>query len=109
MKKWIVFIASILSLCCSVGRAGDLEDGIEAHYKGNDAQALELLRPLAQEGDAAAQFFLGRIFVKTGSVPNYQEAVRWYRLAAEQRVAAAQYSLGRMYAAGKGVAQDYQE
>ena len=42
MKKWIVFIATIVSLCSNVARANDLEDAIDAHYKGNHAQALEL-------------------------------------------------------------------
>ncbi len=45
MKKWIVFIATIVSLCSNVARANDLEDAIDAHYKGNHAKALELLPP----------------------------------------------------------------
>ncbi len=45
MKKWIVFIATIVSLCSNVARANDLEDAIDAHYKGNHAQALELPPP----------------------------------------------------------------
>ena len=38
---------------------------------------------------------------------DYQEALKWYRMAAEQGVADAQYRLGGMYAAGVGVPQNY--
>jgi TPR repeat protein len=42
-----------------------------------------------------------------GVPQDYQEAERWYRLAAEQGHAKAQYNLGVMYTNGKGVPQDY--
>ena len=38
---------------------------------------------------------------------DYQEAVKWYHLAAEQEDEAAQYELGYMYVYGEGVIQDY--
>ena len=38
---------------------------------------------------------------------DYQEAVRWYRLAAEQGFASAQSNLGVMYDHGQGVPKDY--
>ena len=44
-----------------------------------------------------------------GVTQNYQEALKWHRLAANQGNAAAQYSLDVMYGNGKGVTQDYQE
>ncbi len=40
---------------------------------------------------------------------DYQEAVKWYRLAAAQKNAAAQYDLGMAYEKGQGVPQDYKE
>ena len=84
MKKWIVFIATIVSLCSNVARANDLEDAIDAHYKGNHAKALELLPPIAEEGNAIAQGLLGGMYGQgKGVTQDYQQAVRWYRLAAE--------------------------
>jgi TPR repeat protein len=44
-----------------------------------------------------------------GVAQNYQEAVKWYTLAAEQGLAGAQYNLGRIYANGTGVVQNFQE
>ena len=84
MKKWILFIATILLLCSSVTKADTLEDGIEAHHKGNYAHALELLRPIAEEGNAIAQGLLGHMYLREeGVTQDYQQAVKWYRLAAK--------------------------
>ena len=61
-------------------------------------------------GDAVAQFSLGLMYATGNGVPrDYQEAIKWYRLAAEQGYSGGQYNLGLMYYQGKGVAQDYQE
>jgi len=110
MKKWILCIATILLLCSSVARADALKDGAEAQYNGNYAQALELLLPIAEEGNAEAQVALGLMYAKgQGVTRNYQEVLKWFRLAAAQGNVEAQFRLGAMYAKGKGVTQDYQE
>jgi hypothetical protein len=108
MKKWVLFIATILSLCSSVARADGLEDAVEAYQKGNYAQVLELLHPLAAQGIATAQNYLGWMYDQgKGVTQDYKEAIKWYRLAAEQGYATAQNNLGVMYVMGKGVTQDY--
>jgi hypothetical protein len=40
---------------------------------------------------------------------DYQEAIKWNRLAAEQGYASAQINLGLMYSAGQGMPQDSTE
>ena len=40
---------------------------------------------------------------------NYEEAVKWYRLAAQQECAPAQCNLGLCYETGRGVRQDIRE
>ena len=42
-----------------------------------------------------------------GVPQDYQEAVKWYRLAAAQGNEFAQVNLGVMYAVGRGVGQDF--
>lgn len=65
---------------------------------------------IAEQGDAVSQFNLGLMYdTGEGVTQDYQEAVRWYRLAAAQGVANAQFNLAVMYANGYGIAQDYQE
>ena len=68
---------------------------------------LDVLRALAEQGDAQVQFNLGLMYAAGRGVPQDDaEAVRWYRLAAEQGNADAQYNLGFMYELGRGVPQD---
>jgi uncharacterized protein len=69
-----------------------------------------LLRPLADQGDAIAQYDLGFLYdTGRGVTQDYGEAMRWYRLAAKQGNALAQFNLGFMYANGHGVSQGYVE
>ncbi|TDI80312.1 MAG: sel1 repeat family protein [Betaproteobacteria bacterium] len=110
MKKWIVFITTILSLCSTVARADVLEDAVEAYQKGNYAQALELLPLIAEEGNAIAQGLLGQMYLRgEGVSQNYQQALKWCRLAGKQGNVNAQANLGLMYGQGKGVTQDYRQ
>ena len=86
MKKWALFIATILSLCSSAARADSLEDVVEAYNNGNYAQVLELLRPLAAKGDAVAQFNLGLMYENgKGVTQDYKEAAKWFQKAALHR------------------------
>jgi uncharacterized protein len=66
------------------------------------------LRERAANGDADAQFTLGKNYEagRSGLKKDYAEAARWYLKSAEQGNVYAQASLGILYHAGKGVAQD---
>src|SRR3989337_2179963 len=73
-------------------------------------QELLEVRRAAEQGSAAAQFYLGTMHDRGKSVPqSYTEAAKWYRMAAEQGEATAQSQLAGLYANGKGVPQDYAE
>ncbi|MDO8437127.1 MAG: tetratricopeptide repeat protein [Nitrosomonadaceae bacterium] len=88
----------------------DLNDAKAASRKGDYAQAIKILRPLAERGDASAQTDLGAMYRDgEGITQDYWEALKWYRLAAEQGNAEAQAMLGSMYHNGEGATQDYQE
>ena len=63
--------------------AGPYEDGLAAYIKGDHATALRLWRPLAEQGLAGAQFFLGMMYVVGQDVPqDYVTAHMWFDLAA---------------------------
>ncbi len=88
--------------------AGPFEEGVAAHDRGDYATAVRLMRPLAEQGDTAAQNNLGLMYSNGQGVPqDYAEAMKWYRIAAEQGDATGQSNLGFMYAKGQGVPQDY--
>ncbi len=83
------------------------DEGQAACQRGDYATTLREWRPLAKQGDAAAQNNLGVMYKMGLGVPqDYAEAVRWHRKAAEQGDAIAQNNLGVMYAKGQGVPQD---
>jgi uncharacterized protein len=88
--------------------AGPLEDGWAAYHKGDYAVALSHWRPLAEQGNAAAQSNIGKMYVKGDGVPQeYAQALIWLHKGANQGNANAQGTLGWMYANGQGVPQDY--
>jgi TPR repeat protein len=105
----LVLVALILSLGLNVPATADpLEDGAVAYNREDYASALRLWAPLAEEGDAEAQYSLGVLYHLGQGVPqDYAQAFGWYRKATAQGFAAAQYQLGNMYFAGTGVPQDY--
>jgi TPR repeat protein len=91
-------------------RAGQFEDATAAYERGDYATAFEKILPLAEAGDARAQFNLCVLYHEGRGVPqNYAEAAKWFRLAASQGDAKAQFSLGALYAEGQGVPQNYAE
>lgn len=87
------------------------QDASDAYKRGDYSTALKVLKPLAEAGDARAQFSLGRMYQDGyGSIQDdrkYEVAIRWYRLAAQQEHGGALNSLGYVYRNGKGVTQDF--
>lgn len=101
---------SIKTWIASYRVAAQIKDSKAAYYRGDYATALQLVRPLAVEGDAMAQYNLGVLYQRGRGVPQDTDAaLKWYRLAAAQGEAAAQNNLGAMYESGDGVPQDYSE
>ena len=72
----------------------DFKAGREAWDKTDHATALQHFRPLAKQGNADAQGYLGAMYDGGFAVTqDYKEAVKWYRKASVQGNADAQYSL----------------
>jgi TPR repeat protein len=87
---------------------GSLVTGCGSDFdKDTAANALREWRPLAEQGDAQAQFNLGLMYDNGIGVPQDDKtAVKWYILSAEQGYAGAQGNLALLYANGQGVPQD---
>ncbi|MCH8098520.1 MAG: sel1 repeat family protein [Proteobacteria bacterium] len=89
-KAKLAGLALIAALCTGVTLGltapawAGVDEGVVAYNRGDYATALREWRPLAEQGDAEAQFNLGLMYYKGRGVPqDYAEAVKWYRLAAE--------------------------
>ncbi len=104
----IIFIAFFFVYADSY--AGELEEGLRAARAGDFDIAFKKWKPLADEGNANAQFNLGKMYASGKGVPkDYIAAVKWWKMAAEQGHAGAQFLVGVYYEAGKGVSKDIAE
>ena len=101
-------LLALLLLIPSLSWGADFEKGSTAYSQGDYATAIKVWTPLAEQGVAPAQFYLGNMYdIGLGVVQNYKTAMKWYTLAAKQGFAAAQFNLGFMYGNGQGVLQNY--
>ncbi|MCG3774582.1 MAG: Secretory immunoglobulin A-binding protein EsiB [Nitrospira sp.] len=104
----ITFVLSII--CLAVPAWADFQAGMDASTSGDYATALHEWRPLAEQGNALAQYNLGVLYRKGRGVPQDDVLARqWYAKAAAQGLAKAQFSLGTLYFNGEGTPKDYQQ
>ena len=76
----------------------NIEQAQKLANSGNSKQAFEILVPLAEKGDADAQFALAEIQLRKGWRGRYlQEGVKWLTKASEQGHLKAQLRLGEYY------------
>ncbi len=110
MKALAVLTISVIVLS-GAASAGPFDDGDAAYQRGDYAEALAILRPLALQGDAKAQNDLGLMYLNgRGVTESRAEATLWLRLSADQGNADAQARLGHVYFYGWGsVRPDYTE
>src|SRR5258706_3353363 len=124
MMKGIMLIAALVAGVSGIARAddsstnpgiGDFSRGAAAHaatLPGATSESLPQRFYLeANEANEADLMYLsGLIFDLGEGVPqDYQEAYKWYALAAAAGQPGAMNSLGLMYAFGHGVSQDHSE
>jgi TPR repeat protein len=81
-----VSIATLLAmLAIATAGAGPLEDGHAAYLRGDIDTALSLWTPLAEQGNAEAQYMLGLIYFNGRFVPKDNDAAEhWLALSAAQ-------------------------
>jgi TPR repeat protein len=108
-------IALMLSFICLTTLAWADYKAVKEAYdlaleRGDYAEALRQIRPLAEQGNAAAQYNLGLLYGNGQGVPKDDaQARQWYEKAAAQGRADAQVSMGILYDYGRGVPQDYKK
>lgn len=101
-------ITLILCLALNSAYAGPLEDGHTAFDQQQYKKAYDLWLPLAEQGNADAQYNIGLLYMKGHGVElDERTALVWFTLAGEQGVADAQYNAGVLFYTGKGVYPDH--
>jgi len=104
--RWFKLAVEKHHIGASIAMAHFLFDKASPHYDPDTA--LALLRDVGQQGVTEAQAYLGELYRKGGGVSqDFDEARRWYQLAAAKGDIASQAGLGELYRYGYGVAQSY--
>jgi len=93
-----------LGLLASPVAAQSYEAGRQAYVSGDYAEAAQIWRVMAGQGDASSRYSLGFLFEQGQGVSrDLSKAAYWYELAARQGYALAQGNLGTLLAKGTGV------
>lgn len=78
----ILMLALMLTLTANMAKADDFSDGLEAALVGDYATALKLWKPLAESGDAEAQYNLGWMYDNGyGLLQDHKRAHMWYNIS----------------------------
>jgi TPR repeat protein len=103
MRTLFIIALLLVSLVSSPSWGADFDKGFAAYDRGDFEIALRKWTPLAEQGDADAQFNLGFMYRNGfGVLQDYKTTVKWYTRAAEQGYGKAQVNLGIMYGNGSG-------
>ncbi len=88
-------------------QSATVRQAVDALKKQDFKSALDILGPLAQQGEAEAQCYLAMMHQKgLGVQQNPQEALRWYTLSALQGWRDAMFMAAQMYYNGDGIPED---
>ena len=100
-------VASIYLATSNVSLAEDAKKGLQFAVNGDYRKAVDIWLPLAEEGDAEAQYYMGVVYKDgLGVEINHDEFSYWTSRSAFQGSASAMFNLGVMYEYSLGVAED---
>jgi TPR repeat protein len=106
MNKSILFSVFVF-IIIQVSACSTETDPKIAFDKGDYETAFSLWLPLAENGDAEAQNYLGIIYyLGLGTSRDYKKALEWYESAAKAGHADAQRNFADMINFGRGVQKD---
>ena len=107
-RALLFLAAALLPAADAIPAAADLlADGAAAYEAGDYGAAAKAWRPLADGGDAMAQFNLGLLHeTGQGVAEDPAEAAAWYERAALQGLSQAQFNLALLHQTGRGVEKD---
>ena len=89
------FTAATGTLMIAAPVLADVKAGVDAWQQGDYVRAIAQWRPLAQSGDADAQFNMGQAYkLGRGVQSDMSTAIEWYRKAAAQGHTRAEDNLG---------------
>lgn len=104
---WPGIVVGLALLCAPPCGAADLKRAEEAYRRGDHAEVVRLLTPLAEAGHLEAQYRLGLMYGNGHGVAQDQRtASEWFDKATAALDEGAQFNLGVMYYQGQGLPRD---
>src|SRR6266700_360191 len=101
MDSWLQRFSScvlMILICVSLSTAADLKSAKHAYERKDYTVALKEFMPMAEQGNAEAQLYLGKMYMQgQGILKDPDQAVKWFKASAEQGNADAQFFLGSYY------------
>jgi TPR repeat protein len=78
-----IYALTALTLFATPVAAGGWDDGVEAYEAGNYQKAFRIWKPLAEQGDAEAQYSLGSMYYNgEGVKQSHIDAYAWWSITA---------------------------
>lgn len=94
-RRPLLALATMTLAALAAPATADVKAGVDAWQAGNYAAAVKEWRPLADRGDADAQFNMAQAYrFGRGALPDMRIAQSWYEKAAQQGHEEAQVNLG---------------
>jgi hypothetical protein len=110
LKQLVAWLSLVITLIMPLSVKADMAKGLAAARQGNYEAALKEWLPLAEDGNASAQFNVGQLYRLGRGVPrNFTLAGQWYEKAAYQWHSAARHNLAVLYEKGLGVPVNYEK
>jgi TPR repeat protein len=102
-KSIVVFLFLSCAAVFNLAAAEDLDAAVDAMRSGDFAEAYCIMRPLAEDGDADAQYNIGWMYLNGyGLRINDGVALEWWQKASQQGHSDASFSIGMLYSLGEG-------
>jgi len=106
MSRYLILVFCLL-LAAPLPARADFDAGVAAYERGDFEAAMTEWLPLAEAGDAEAQYRIGRLYDRgEGVEESSRNALHWYKISAENGHKSGTYNLGHMYWHGAGLKRD---
>ena len=113
--KHILIIFSLLLTSVSWSKDVDYNSGLKQYEVGNYLKAIDIWKPLAENGNAQAQFGLATLYLYSAdyripsSEKNIKLGIKWLKKSAEQKYVDAMGMLADFYERGFQVNKNIQK
>ncbi|MQA64619.1 MAG: hypothetical protein GEU76_01760 [Alphaproteobacteria bacterium] len=106
----VALIAALVLAGTAAATAASLKQGRQYYVAKEYDKAFEEIEPLAEDGEAQAQYILGVMYLRGQYVAEDPAiAAEWFRKAADQGHAISQINLAILFARGEGVEKNLRE